>query len=337
MTNHRLLIVASDAKVNPSDAELKKLLYSLLDIKDPKNFFDKAMRNAKYNLTSLASSLDLATQMRTMFHESKPSLDAVKSIFGSSVHAESAFLYLLKQLYHTDLPRILPGSIIVDPGDIRLKTFRCSDGYFIANVVYTKHPADNNYYLPIANFHSRLEREKLSEMFALFDALGAKDYRVFSSDERDQQSKASGKVEDPTNISNVNASIESKSLSNQSYAFKSTSTAPGGPPTLPAYLKWFYQEEEWKRLAEARLNNLNKQIYSVQFTYEEDFGINAELNITVSGLGLSAGGSFSKIKKTRLTYVVEFFTSQDYEKEGFNSNDIQKSLASAKQKIFTHL
>ncbi|KZL51269.1 hypothetical protein A2T98_03115 [Nodularia spumigena CENA596] len=330
-SSHRLLIVAPDAKVTPSNDELRNILYSLLGLQDPKSL--SLSENVTTGFQEWLKNQS-PSKSREFILNREPSLESVKFFLRSFRHAENAFLYILKQLYQTDLPRVLPGALIVSPNDQCLQKYRCSDVHFIPSVVYARHPVDSTYYLPLANFHSTLEKEKSSELFALFNALGAKNYMMTSSDEQNQKNNLGFGAEYSPDL-NINADIKISSDSNREFNLELISSAPGGPPTLPENLKWFYKEPYWQRFAEARLNNLNNQTYKVSFTYEEDFDITVNLATKVEGLGLNAGGKFCQMEKTRLTYNVEFFTMEDYEKSKIGKDDIEKSLTVAKKKIFS--
>lgn len=195
---------------------------------------------------------------------------------------------------------------LIDEGSSRLKGFRCSDGTFALRHVYAAHPHERGLYLPLARFHRYLLDEKHAELVNLASSLGARTLRLLDS----QKARKSGGVNaEVVGVDGVDVAAKVTASASSANEFTLEFLAeerPTTPPTLPARRVWFDHEPLWQAMAHARLTRGITQ-YTVSFSHESDFGIDAGLCAKIAGLGLDLGGKFLQSESVVKTYEVTFW------------------------------
>lgn len=315
MTSERqLLIVAPDSNIAPTDEALESLLEELLV---PQDFKGLGGKLKAVGITALNAYFDLSI-VRAAF---KPSQEkelkaAARDLLSSYPEVKALLLYLIRQLYQMDLPKMMPEAWVVSPGSEQLKKLQCSDGYFQPNVVYARHPVASDYFIKFAEFHKKLLEEKKREFIQLLTSLGAKRIYLTNKNQHNKSSGATAKLDDPTNISNVGIETTMGQSSFSDLKIDGEFGLPTTLPKVPKNLKWLKREDLWQTIVHGRQDGQWMKKYQVSFKYLESFGITSDLAAKLQGFGLSIGGNFSSMQILEEEYLVEFFSREEYEANG---------------------
>lgn len=214
---------------------------------------------------------------------------------------------LMSKLYLTDRAALLPNLLVLPAGDGRLSQFSFSDTMPELGVVYSVHPASPTRYIRSADFHSYLVQDKRAEFIRLVSALGAKTVRVAESDLAERQIGLGTQVDAgggaKISVDNSKEQTFTASLTNQD--------PPRSFPTRPTGLAWIHREPLWQAMAETRERD-GVTSFAVEFSYTEDFGVNATLAAKLESFGLSVGGTFQTVRAIRHRYDVEFHPLSAY-------------------------
>ena len=175
-------------------------------------------------------------------------------------------------------------------------------GHPRTQTMYVVHPAASTVYYTTASFHRMAFEHKFSEAIHLLMDLGASRITVehmhgwsnefstgFSMGFGPEKIKASA---------GVNGSASSKILFNATFQNHSA-------PVIPEGLVWYPHEPTWQTIAAGRLKH-GLQEFSLNVTYEDDFGVNAGLKTRAQGAGFELGGSFEDHVATVWTLQGEF-------------------------------
>ncbi|MDB9374800.1 hypothetical protein [Nodularia sphaerocarpa] len=306
MTNDRqLLIVTPDSNIAPTDETLELLLEELLITED---FRGGILRQAKAYALGILNVYNPRYILQKLQGKEISSFE--RAIYVNT--AKDLLLYLMRRLYQLDLPKMMPEALVVSPNDQRLKDYQCSDEYFLANIVYVRHPASPNYFLRLAEFHDKLLDEKRNEFLQLLVSLGAK--RIYLID-KNQQGKGGAvgvKLDDPTNVADIGTEINVGQFSSSEIKVEGEFDLPANLPQVPDGLKWLKKESSWKTIVHGRTNGNWMKSYKVSFTYTQDFGITSGLAAKVEGFGVNIGGNFSSMRTINQEYAIEFYSHDDY-------------------------
>jgi hypothetical protein len=218
---------------------------------------------------------------------------------------------LLRKVYTNNVSGLMPEVSVVSASDSVLQKYQCIDGYFSANIVYARHPADPNFFIRVANFHSYLLQEKRAEFFRLAASLGAKTIRQSDLKKVESQGSVRAGVVEPTKAVNMNAESSFRNERDSRFDLAANFAEATSNPRMPENMKWINHEPLWQAMAEARLENWVDH-FTLSFTYSQDFNITTDLVGKISEFGLSAGGNFSKIEVIDQEYTVEFFPRSAY-------------------------
>lgn len=312
MTSERqLLIVAPDSNIVPTDEALESLLGELLV---PEDFKGLGGMLKAAGISALNSYNPAAILERLQGKAPKAAKRAMILSLDSEVKA--LLIYLMRQLYQLDLPKMMPEAWVVSPASEALKNFQCSDGYFQPNVVYARHPVASDYYIKFAYFHKKLLEEKKKEFIQLLTSLGAKRIYLTSKNQQSKSSGATAKIDDPTNIANVGIGTTMGQSSLSDLKFDGEFGLPTTLPKVPDNLKWLKREDLWQTIVHGRQDGQWMKKYQVSFKYVESFGITSDLAAKLEGFGLSIGGNFSSMQILEEEYFVEFFSREEYEASG---------------------
>ena len=174
-------------------------------------------------------------------------------------------------------------------------------------VLYVGHPAVCEIYYPTAQFHRLTFEHKLSEAIELLMALGAIEINV-------EHQVGWGK-EFSTNL-NVPTGKEGEHVGTtasgdtekQRHVLFQISLEGTSDPSVPDELVWFPQEPTWQQVARGRIKYGMKS-FSISLRYENDFGINADLEVMAGKAGLNLGGKFKNHESTIWKVQGSFKTS----------------------------
>ena len=298
-TSYQLLIIAPNTGFSPSSDFLKSLARELLGVKPP-TFNEMALHIFTLSLPFAAAR------------------DASRAIFSGlsknmKVYEQEALIVeLLQALYSRDITTILPEAYIVKENNLSsLKQFNCVGEIFKVNYVYSSHPKDPKYFIPLANFHNYLLHDKAAEFINLAISLGAKEVKLVDKKSHKSNVNVSAGITEPTSQVDINSNFNLNKNSDATFDLSIKAQIATAPPTLPDKLRWYKEEPLWVAMANARLRNWVTE-FKVCFTYLQDFSINSNLVGKVSGIGLNIGGTFNNAVKVEQEYTVEFFSKDDY-------------------------
>lgn len=312
MTSERqLLIVAPDSNIAPTDEALESLITELLV---PKDFKGLGGMLKAVSIDALNSYNPVAIVERLSGKEPKASRRA--TLLSRNPDVKALLIYLMRQLYQLDLPKMMPEAWVVSPGSEELKKLQCSDGYFQPNVVYARHPIASDYFIKFADFHKKLLEEKKKEFIQLLTSLGAKRIYLTNKNQQGKSSGATAKIDDPTNIANVGIETAMGQSFFSDLKIDGEFGLPTTLPKVPDNLKWLKREDLWQTIVHGRQDGQWMKKYQVSFKYVESFGITSNLSAKLESFGLSIGGNFSSMQILEEEYFVEFFSREEYETSG---------------------
>ena len=174
-------------------------------------------------------------------------------------------------------------------------------------VLYVGHPTVHEIYYPTAQFHRLAFEHKLSEAIELLMALGAIEINVehqvgwgkeFSTNLNVPTGKAGEQV----------GTTAGKNTEKQRHVLFQISLEGTSDPSVPDELVWFPQEPTWQQVARGRIKYGMKS-FSISLRYENDFGINADLEVMAGKAGLNLGGKFKNHESTIWKVQGSFKTS----------------------------
>jgi len=185
------------------------------------------------------------------------------------------------------------------------RTFQFPPNHPVVDTAYAMCDIYPNIYVPISIFHDYFHNLKHSSLIKLCADLGAKEIYLEEGFENGNSVKISAKGNIP--INNNGIGVSGGGNKKQSDAIKYSYTFPNNNQNIrECDSPWLPFEPSWKILKEMRLDN-HVSSYGVEYTYTEDFGINAELSAQIKGLGLSIGGDYKEMKKYEYKYNVNFW------------------------------
>lgn len=176
-------------------------------------------------------------------------------------------------------------------------------GHPIHNLLYVAHPTDSHRYLVAAEFHRAAFQDKAAEAIGLLRALGAAQLTVrhVTGWRREIGLSLASEGADPvegTANSNHEQSEGAEILFTARYA-------PTHAPSLPENLHWYFDEPLWKQIADGRLHS-NLRTFTLDLSYQQDFGIDVAVAAAVQSVGFSLGGEFKAHLATQWQITGEF-------------------------------
>ena len=174
-------------------------------------------------------------------------------------------------------------------------------------VIYIGHPVIPSVYFTAAQFHRVIFEHKFSEAIDLLMHLGATNIRVehVRGWSRDFAASLS------TPLSTVDAEVGlGAGVERQSgfrLLFEATLEGRTGPK-LPDGLVWYRHEPTWQSVAKGRLD-FGLRNFSLNVSYEDDFGVNAGLKARATKAGFELGGTFEAHHATSWNIHGTFFGS----------------------------
>ena len=164
-------------------------------------------------------------------------------------------------------------------------------------VVYVGHPAAPTNYVPMAGFHRLLFEHKVVEALRLIGSLGATEVQVEHISGWTSTSGITGGVSLPVGAEVQIHTTAGRTSERGSHVMFTMALSPGRAPHIPDGLLWYPHEQLWQEVARARLAS-GLRAFSLDVAYTDDYGVNAALNLAVTGIGLEVGGSFTEHQST---------------------------------------
>jgi hypothetical protein len=176
------------------------------------------------------------------------------------------------------------------------KAFRFPQGGPKLNELYVQHPAVKTQFYPIESFHRLTFEHKLSEAVRLLMFLGAKSIRAEYVSGWSKAFAAKASIDAPGVKLAPELSSSTKESESSSILFEA-SYPNNTSLELPKNMVWFQDEPTWEAIAEGRLIAKATEV-QLKLSYEEDFGVNAEVKVAAEKAGFSISGDFVKHKAT---------------------------------------
>jgi hypothetical protein len=148
----------------------------------------------------------------------------------------------------------------------------------------------------MAAFHRVLFEQKVVEAVELLAALGAKEIQVrqVMGSEASKDVAASVLLPGVVNVGGAAGQV----TKHAGEVLYNLSLDPAGPPHVPPNLQWYPHERFWQSVAKLRLEG-GLLDFSLDVSYEDDFGVNAKLTATVESIGLDLGGKYADLTSTK--------------------------------------
>jgi hypothetical protein len=173
-------------------------------------------------------------------------------------------------------------------------------------VVYVGHPFLRQQYIPFASFHRALFEQKVIEAMELLAGLGATSIKVRQVAGTEASASIAASMGVPVQGATVEVGAEVGQHRSQSGEILASATlAPTHVPRVPDGLVWYPHERFWQGVTRMRLNN-GLETYSLEVSYEEDYGVNAKVSAKIQKIGFDIGGSYSNIESTKWVMQGEF-------------------------------
>ena len=162
-------------------------------------------------------------------------------------------------------------------------------------VLYVGHPAMPSRYFTMAEFHRVVFEHKFCEAIELLMSLGATSIGV---EHVSGWSRGfSARISVPLGNVDEHSTSEAGTERSKSKSLLFEANLAGAEPAMPNGLVWFHHEPTWQSIAKGRLEfGLND--FSLSVSYQDDFGINSGLKISLARTGLDLGGKFEDHQST---------------------------------------
>lgn len=170
-------------------------------------------------------------------------------------------------------------------------------------VLYIGHPALPKVYYTAASFHRMAFEHKFSEAIDILMHLGATELRVehVRGWSREFSNRLSVAIPE---VGEVDGNVGKNSKTSAMLLYEAK-LDPQTEPQLPDNLVWYHHEPTWQSVAKGRLKFGLKE-FSLTVNYEDDFGVNAGLKLSVEKVGLDLGGRFEGHESTTWKLVGKF-------------------------------
>lgn len=198
-----------------------------------------------------------------------------------------------------------PGHILRISANLAEKIIRFQAGHPLYDTVYAGHPLVPRVYLTVASFHRYLFEDKFNELLTLLCSLGARQVEIDHVRGYSRMAAGKGGLTLPGLLGVDVGGSGSSYLSKSSEGHLTAQFSANAEPHIPESSVWLSYEQTWKNVADARLTGGLKQI-DVELQYNDDYGINEDLTIKLSKLGLSLGGNFERHEQTIWKFKAEF-------------------------------
>lgn len=187
------------------------------------------------------------------------------------------------------------GASILPVGETEAKNIVFPPGHPRDGLLYVGHPTEPSLYFTMADFHRVVFEHKFCEAIELLMSLGATTIRVehISGWSKDFSARITMPIADVDQPSTAETGVNKAATQNLLYE----ATLAGVEPTLPDNLVWYHHEPTWQTIAKGRIKYGLRE-FSMSVSYEDDFGINAGLKLSMGKTGLDVGGKFEDHQST---------------------------------------
>lgn len=175
-------------------------------------------------------------------------------------------------------------------------------GHPCLGTLYALHPAKPSLYYTSAMFHRMAFEHKFSEAVDLLMSLGASSIEVNHVNGWSREFSASMSVPIPSVSGKASASEKASEASTLLFKAEFENDRE---PELPADMVWYAHEPTWNSVASGRMKYGMKE-FSLTVAYQDDYGVNAGLQVKAAKAGLDLGGDFGVHKNTTWTISGKF-------------------------------
>jgi hypothetical protein len=170
-------------------------------------------------------------------------------------------------------------------------------------VLYIGHPAVARIYYTTAQFHRLTFEHKFCEAIRLLMALGAKHIEVeqVSGWGADFSARLNVALGPPDGVG-MGAKGRRRHDAHLLFVADLRGSAT---PVVPSDLFWAEHEPTWQQVIDGR-THYGLRDFSLTVTYEDDFGVNADLKAAAEGASLDLGGAFEDHQATVWRIVGQF-------------------------------
>lgn len=210
-----------------------------------------------------------------------------------------------KELLHQALPAVS----IVEQGSAQIESLRFT-GAPQQWTAYKAHPFDKFFYVPLARFHDFMLHDKKAEFVKIASNLGAKSIRMIENNAHFSSGDIDVEGEFPFRKVQTSGGRSQSEVQSFSLEFKNTSL-PTKKPFLHKNTRWLDGEPLWQAMVETRLDQWATE-YCVQFCYNSDYDLKAEVAGSFGGLGISIGGNYQEQEVVNHKFIVEFWPREAY-------------------------
>lgn len=183
------------------------------------------------------------------------------------------------------------GMTVLSVSKSESKTLCLPPGHPRDGVLYVGHPAVPHIYYTTAQFHRLTFEHKFCEAIDLLMALGATEINVEHEIgwEKEFSANLSG-VPIGTAGEQVGVTANVGTEKHRQLLFEASLSETVGP-SVPDGLVWYPHEPTWRQIAKSRIE-YGMRDFSLNVRYDDDFGVNADLKLSVEKEGLDLGGDF---------------------------------------------
>ena len=178
-------------------------------------------------------------------------------------------------------------------------------GHPLYETVYVGHPLRPTVYVPLASFHRACFDDKVNELFSLLIALGAASVTIRYEYGYRGTTAANTSIILPVQTPLTFGVGGRASSATGAAGLLEARFNPTGTPQIPEECVWYPSEATWQNVARARLNGGLAEI-DIELRYDDNFGIDTKVALSVTGIGFKIGGDFSKHERTLWKFHADF-------------------------------
>lgn len=177
-------------------------------------------------------------------------------------------------------------------------------GHPLLDYSYVGHPLIHQRYIPCGSFHNVVFEEKANELMTLLASLGASRVKIIHQKGYTRSQQLGVGIDDPTTGKRFGFSKKKKNKK-QRIVIHEEHYHPSDQKAIPKDLIWYDSEPSWQAIAKRRIEH-NTAKFQVSLKYEEDYGINHNLQLGLSKIGIQLGSNIEQFEATEWTFEGEF-------------------------------